>query len=220
MVTSAPSAPGGDDAQRVTLASYDAHVAEYLAATPAVTPPSLATWFEAVLAGLPATTRVLELGSGPGRDARHLIARGVDVTCSDGAPAFVDLLRNAGLPALLIDFSRDPIPGGFDVVLAVAYLGHLDRAQFAVLAGRVRAALPASGRFALSVREGEGERWTTAKLGAPRYVCSWDEPGLRRALVDAGFTVHEVGRAVSAHGDPILRMIAEVTPARRGRPRA
>ncbi|WP_065964308.1 GNAT family N-acetyltransferase [Curtobacterium sp. UCD-KPL2560] len=62
-----------------------------------------------LLALVPAGSHVLELGSGPGRDADALEAAGLRVDRTDGAAAFVDRLRAAGHDARLLDVRRDDV---------------------------------------------------------------------------------------------------------------
>lgn len=192
----------------LTLASYQAHVDDYVRGTPSQTSTSRAEWFAEVTAGLPTTARLLELGSGTGRDARHLATRGYQVTCTDATPAFVDLLRaNGHHDAYHLDMVTDPLPEGYDVIMSVAAMLHLTRPQFEDLVARVRTALPDAGRFAFSVKEGDGEAWTTVKLGAPRYFCYWQAHDLRDLVQRRGFTAR-ITHSRGPTGEPFVRVIA------------
>ena len=62
--------------KRITVASYDAHAEAYRAGTEEM-PDSVRAAMERFVAALPAGARILEVGSGPGRDARALEAAGL-----------------------------------------------------------------------------------------------------------------------------------------------
>lgn len=54
---------------------------------------------------------------------------------------------------------------------------------------KVSRALEVGGRFAFTLIEGEGDKWSTGKLGDERYFCYWQEDEVRAALHDSGFVV-------------------------------
>jgi SAM-dependent methyltransferase len=132
---------------------------------------------------------VLELGSGPGREAQYLEARGLRVHRTDATPAFVERLRQAGHQARILDVRRDDLGGPFDDVLANAVLLHLDRDDLGVALRACHDATRPDGALALTLKEGDGEAWSDAKLGMPRWFVYWREGPLRQALTDAEWTV-------------------------------
>jgi len=73
-----------------TIRSYDAVAAEY-AAEAAAMPEWVAREIDAFVNDLGGPGRVLEIGSGGGRDALALEQRGVSVRRTDVAKGFVDL---------------------------------------------------------------------------------------------------------------------------------
>jgi SAM-dependent methyltransferase len=194
------------DPDDTTLASYEAAADSYVEQTTAPAPVLLV--FLDRLADLVGHGHVLELGSGPGWDADYLEARGVQVTRTDATCAFVDRLRAAGHQARLLDIRRDDLGGPYDAVLADAVLLHLSRDQFRHALRRIRQAVGADGLLAITLKEGDGEGWSTARLGLPRHFTYWHEPALRQALDDAGwhvtFLAHVHGRT-----DQWLQVIAQ-----------
>ena len=80
---------------RDTVRSYDAVAAEY-AAEAAAMPEWVATEIDAFVTGLGGSGRVLEIGSGGGRDALELEKRGISVRRTE--KGFVELLRESGRP--------------------------------------------------------------------------------------------------------------------------
>jgi hypothetical protein len=74
---------------RDTVRSYDAVAAEY-AAQAAVMPQWVATEIDAFVTDLGGSGRVLEIGSGGGRDALELEKRGISVRRTDILMGFVE----------------------------------------------------------------------------------------------------------------------------------
>jgi SAM-dependent methyltransferase len=194
------------DPDDTTLASYEAAADSYIEQTTAQAPVLLA--FLDRLADLVGHGRVLELGSGPGWDAAYLERRGVRVTRSDATRAFVDRLRAAGHQAQLLDIRHDDLGGPYDAVLADAVLLHLSRDQFRHALGRIRRAVTPAGLLAVTLKEGDGEQWSTARLGLPRHFTYWREPALRQALPDAGWHVTFLAH-VPGQTDQWLHVIAQ-----------
>jgi SAM-dependent methyltransferase len=90
----------------------------------------------------PPPATVIDAGGGPGRQARHLLDRGYDVTLYDLVPKHVEQATARGVPAHVGDARR--LPAGdatADAVLLLGPLYHLpdadDRAQALTEASRV-----------------------------------------------------------------------------------
>ena len=178
---------GGSDPDDITLAAYQASAPRYIERTLPAPPPVLA--YLDRFAALAGQGHILEIGSGPGRDADYLEQRGLRVTRSDATPAFVGRLRAAGHDARLLDVRSDDLGGPYDGVLANAVLLHLSREQFRAAMHRLRQAVTTGGLLAVTLKEGDGGQWSTAKLGLPRYFTYWRETALRRVLQDTGWEV-------------------------------
>jgi SAM-dependent methyltransferase len=201
---------------RDTVRSYDAVAAEY-AAEAAAMPAWVATEIDAFVTGLGGPGRVLEIGSGGGRDALALEKRGISVRRTDISKGFVDLLRESGFEADLLDPLTEDLadpqrPGmPYDGIWACACLIHVARDDFGTVLRRLAEATRTGGRLHASVREGEGESVSTrGSAAAPRrYVETyWPEPGLRSALTDTGWIVSEVRRCMGRPGDRWLSVRA------------
>jgi len=199
-----------------TVRSYDAVAAEY-AAEAAAMPEWVAKEIDAFASGLGGSGRVLEIGSGGGRDALALEKRGLSVRCTDVSRGFVDLLRERGFEADLLDPLTDDLvdpqrPGtAYDGIWACACLIHVSRQDLQIVLGRLAKATRTGGRLHASVREGDGEAVSTHGGGAAprRYVETyWREPALRAAHADAGWIVSEVRRYVGRPDDRWLSVRA------------
>ena len=193
------------DPGEVTLATYAAAARRYREQDPAPAPALVA--FLDGLAGLVGTGHVLELGSGPGRDATRLEERGVRVTRTDATPAFVEMMRADGHEARVLDIRTGELGGPYDAVLAQAVLLHLTRAQFEDVLRRARRAVTDAGVLAFTLKEGDGEAWSTAKLDLPRHFTYWREPAVREALGRTGWTVTSLDR-VAGRLEPWLYVLA------------
>lgn len=196
------------DDDNITLAAYEAATDRYLehSAPPG---PEMVTYLDR-FASMVGEGRVLELGSGPGWDAVHLETRGVQVARSDATPAFLTRLRAAGHQARLLDMRTDDLGGPWDGVLADAVLLHLDRPQLDDLLSRARRAVTDNGMLGLTVKEGDGAAWTTAKLDRPRLFTYWREPALRDILTRTGWTVHRLDHVTGRH-EPWLYVLARAS---------
>lgn len=86
----------------ITLATYEA-TARRFQETGVVLDPSVRSFLDRIVDRVGVGGHVLELGSGPGRDARYLEGCGVRVRRSDATRAFVDILREDGDEAQLLD---------------------------------------------------------------------------------------------------------------------
>ncbi|MBB4483321.1 class I SAM-dependent methyltransferase [Rhizobium etli] len=199
-----------------TVRSYDAAAAEY-AAEAAVMPEWVATEIDAFVTELPGSGRVLEIGSGGGRDALELEKRGISVRRTDISKGFVELLRESGFEADLLDPLTDDLadpqrPGmPYDGIWACACLIHVAREDFGTVLGRLAEATRFGGRLHVSVREGDGEDVSThGSAAAPRrYVETyWREPALRSALTNADWIVSDISRYVGRPHDRWLSVRA------------
>jgi len=151
----------------------------------------------------PDGAQVLEIGSGPGFDAALLEDRGFRVRRTDATAAFVEMLRANGHEADLLDVRTDDVGGPYDVVFAQAVLLHIDRAELPRVLARLSAAVRPGGLLAISLKEGDGEAWSSHKVELPRHFVFWREEPLRTALVGAGWEPVVVEHVVTP-GDPWL----------------
>jgi SAM-dependent methyltransferase len=189
----------------VTIATYQASAQDYAEQTQR--PSAAVVRFYDALADRVGTGQVLEVGSGPGRAAGYLEARGVLVERTDVTPAFVEMQRAAGHQARLLDVRTDGLGGPYAAILADAVLLHLDRVQFADVLARMRSAVTDEGILAVTLKEGDGAGWTTAKLGRPRHYTFWREQQLRDVLARTGWAVLSLEH-VQGRVDPWLYLLA------------
>lgn len=73
----------------------------------------------------------LEIGAGTGRDSRFFQDQGLEVVCIDLSPAMVELCRQKGLAAYVMDMADIQFPASsFDAVYSMNSLLHLTKSEF------------------------------------------------------------------------------------------
>ena len=187
-----------------TVRSYDVSAAEY--AAEAVTMPKwLVGEIDVFVDALGGTGRILEIGSGGGRDARELERRGLSVRRTDAAQGFVDLLRADGFDAdrldpLTDDLTDPQVPDGcYDGVWSCACLFHVARDDLVTVLGRLSVVTRPGGRIHASFKEGDGDIQSTSSNDPRRRYTDtlWRAPDLRSQFATAGWIVDDV----RTHGD-------------------
>ncbi|OBZ96480.1 SAM-dependent methyltransferase [Pararhizobium polonicum] len=121
---------------------------------------------DSFLAGLAAGARILELGCGGGQDSQAMLARGFDVTPTDGSPemaAQASLLL--GRPVAVLAFDQLSETAAYDAVWANACLLHVPRPELAAVLSRIHRALKPGGIFYASFKAGSVE----GRDGLQRY---------------------------------------------------
>jgi hypothetical protein len=167
-----------------TVLAYERYAQQYIANTPTARSPLI----DDLIALTAADQRVLELGSGPGRDALALEAAGLIVDRTDGAASFVDRLRADGYSARLLNIHSADYGGVYDAIFANAVLLHVPRSQLTGVLTVARHATSIGGVIVASFKKGDGEGWSDRKLDARRHFTYWREGQLRDAFVAAGWT--------------------------------
>jgi SAM-dependent methyltransferase len=187
-------------ASAATVRAYGAYAHDYRDNTTAV-PDAVRVMIDRFVDRLPDGARVLEIGSGPGRDAVALEEAGLSVRRTDITPSFVSMLRAAGHEADLLDPLTDDLSDpaapetSYDGVWASACLLHVARADLERVLTRLAEATRPGGLLHLSLKEGDGEGWSIhGNVSAPRFFTYWREEPLRAALEASGWTVDELQR--------------------------
>ena len=173
-----------------TVRAYDLDAVAYVEASPTM-PDSVRADIEAFAERLGVGARVLEIGSGGGRDARLMEDLGLRVRRTDITPGFVALLREQGVDADLLDPLVDDLlspEGPYDAVWANASLLHVRRDDLTTVLSRLAAVTRPGGLLRASVKEGDGEGWSThGSVRNPRYFTYWGADALRSVTTAAGW---------------------------------
>lgn len=157
------------------------------------------------LALLPAGAAILELGCGAGGDSAEMIARGYNVTPTDGSPELAEIAsRKLGRPVGTLLFHDLKAVAAYDGVWANACLLHVPREQLAGVLGLIHRALKPGGAFYASYKAGEGD----GRDALDRYYNYPTEDWLRATYAEAGAWTDlsiETGR-VKAFDDAMAEM--------------
>lgn len=140
-----------DDA---TLAFYAANAADYVRQTAGKPDERLLAFLDA----LTPTASVLELGSGSGRDAAEMLARGFEVDATDASPELAaEAERRLGRAVRILRFDQLDAQAAYDAVWASASLLHAPATELVDDLRRIHIALRPGGLFAASFKAGSGE---------------------------------------------------------------
>jgi len=136
--------------------------------------------------------RVLDLGSGSGRDAVLLRDCGLEVVCVDASKAMTDITTKLGFESHLASFSELDFPtSSFDGIWAYTSLIHISKNEARNVIAKLHTLLKPSGAFAIGVIEGNTAGMVERKTmpGAMRYFKNYHKDELRQLVEPIGFTL-------------------------------
>jgi SAM-dependent methyltransferase len=181
-------APAAAETARRTQATYDAVASDFLARTR--DPGRTACFVDRFAAVLARGARVVDLGSGPGRDTALLAARGLRAFCLDRSRGMLQAGREE-FPAVRAQGDLLALPLRTACVQgawANASLLHLPADDLPAALGEIRRVLAPGGHLHVSVKRGEGCEWETDRYGHPRFFQYWSGARLDAVLRAAGFS--------------------------------
>jgi predicted TPR repeat methyltransferase len=180
-----------------TLNSYNDHLQEYLDSMSPTMNEYIKEWLKRVLALIPKGSPILELGTGAGRDAEYIESLGYKVMRTDAAKGFVELMRQQGYEARVLDALTDDYGTDLAMIFANAVLLHFDPGQTTQVLKKAQTSLMPGGLFVFSVKQGTGEEWSKDKIDAPRYFYYWRPEELKKILAETGFETLELAEGKS-----------------------
>lgn len=133
--------------------------------------------------------RVLDVGSGPGRDGLILKKACLSVVCVDASEAMVKISSERGLQSIVGDFNELPFPDkSFDGVWAYTSLLHIPKSEISRPLGEIRRVLKDSGIFGLGLIEGDKEMYRESSgVGKPRWFSFYEKSEIENLLNKANF---------------------------------
>jgi ubiquinone/menaquinone biosynthesis C-methylase UbiE len=139
-----------------------------------------------------ANGKILDVGSGPGRDGLLLKELGLDVVCIDASEEMVKLSSARGLKSVLGNFYNLPFPNdSFDGVWAYTALLHIPKKEISSSLDEINRMLKNDGILGLGMIEGEGEIYKESSgMNLPRWF--------------SFYTKHEIEELLQKHGFEIL----------------
>lgn len=135
--------------------------------------------------------RILDLGSGPGRDSAYFLERGFEPFCLDFSSEMVRMCREKGLRAEIGDLENLSFNDeSFDGVWAYTSLLHIPKKNFPRVLRNIGRILVNQGIFYLGMKEGDFEGWIESDKypGMKRFfsLCQDDE---LREIVSTRFSI-------------------------------
>lgn len=187
---------------RRTVQAYEGSARHYNTLCDSDPPPFVEDALRRMVQCVPLGGSVLEVGSGPGRDADFVESHGAVVRRTDAVQAFLDLQAERGKKGELLNIVTDDLGGPYDAVLAMCVLIHVDRQQIDEVLRKVFAALKRGGAFLVSMRKGEGE------TSGDYHTVYWTRDGFAARLVAAGLRIQWDMESVDSDGDEWITFLA------------
>jgi 2-polyprenyl-3-methyl-5-hydroxy-6-metoxy-1,4-benzoquinol methylase len=175
-----------------TIAAYDRNLERYIKHTPIgynSNHKPLLRWINTTLTHVRAPGKILEVGSGLGREADYIESLGFDILRSDAAYSFVEYLHSQTKRAIMLNALKDDFGAIFDMIFANAVTQHFTEEDMRLFLKKTHAALRPGGLLAFSTKQGRGEIWTKEKLSAKRYIHFWCPQDLLQLLEGAGYKI-------------------------------
>ncbi len=122
--------------------------------------------------------RILDLGSGSGRDSLFFKQQGFDPLCLDLSPEMVAGCREKGLKAIIGDLERLNFisPESFDGVWAYTSLVHVPKRKFPEVLSNIKNVLSEDGLLYLGMNEGDFEGFIESdKYGVRRFFSFYSD---------------------------------------------
>jgi len=183
-----------------TVQMYEGYARNYALLIDPLPDPDLRHWLDRLCTDVGPGARILEVGSGTGRDADYLESLGAEVHRTDATQAFLDIQAERGRKAHRLNVVTDDLTAagqpGYDAIVAMCVLIHVDRPALPGVLAKIQGALRPYGLFLVNVREGSADR-----ISATCFTSQW-RPGEFEGLVsDAAFVIEGTGRFVNGDGD-------------------
>lgn len=139
--------------------------------------------------------KVLNVGSGPGRDGLLLKESGLAVVCLDASSTMVELSARRGLETVLGDFLNLPFDDeSFAGVWAYTSLLHIPKAEVGRSLMEIHRVLKPGGVFGLGLIEGDAEMYRESSgVKQPRWFSYYSQVEVASLLKQYGFEISHEG---------------------------
>lgn len=191
-----------------TVEAYNNHIQQYVDGTTHDVSGPIKYWLDSIVEGLPYDARIMELGSAFGRDADYLESKGFTVDRTDVTPGFVKLQKELGRSSRVLNAISDAFPDELDAIFANAVMLHFNGKEIEQVLAKSYISLRANGRLGITLKAGDGEEWSSMKLGAPRYFHYWRPESIQPVLESAGFSIVDINSS-AANGTEWLQIVTK-----------
>lgn len=134
---------------------------------------------------------VLDIGSGPGRDALIFQTAGKVLTCLDASQAMINICKARGLNALLGDFNHLPFDdASFDGAWAYTSLLHVPKAEIDQPLREIHRILKPNRILGIGMIEGDWEGYRESSgVSLPRWFSYYQKDELVNIIARHGFSL-------------------------------
>ena len=171
-----------------TILAYEADAQGYVDKTPTQMAGDKKAWVDLALSMIGPTARILELGSGFGRDADYIESQGFTVQRSEAAKSFIKFMEQGGHTPILLNAITEDYGGPYDLIFANAVLLHFTSSETATVMKKTISALAPNGLFAFRLKAGDGSEWDKS-MKLPRLMQYWHPDDLKKVVTENGFHV-------------------------------
>lgn len=135
--------------------------------------------------------KILDVGSGPGRDGLLLKEKGLEVICLDASEAMIKLCEEKELESVVGDFVSMPFENNsFDGAWAYTSLLHISKADVSKAFDEINRVLKDDGILGLGLIEGDTEEYRESSgVNMPRWFSFYTKEEVEQLLTEHGFKV-------------------------------
>ncbi len=135
--------------------------------------------------------KILNVGSGPGRDGLLLKEKGLKVICLDASEVMVKLCEEKGLQSVVGNFLSMPFEDNtFDGAWAYTSLLHIPKADVSKAFNEIKRVLKDDGIIGLGLIEGEEEGYRESSgVSMPRWFSFYTKEEIEKLLEEHNFKV-------------------------------
>ncbi len=128
---------------------------------------------------------LLEIGAGTGKDGKFFQEQGLKVTCIDLSPAMIELCKQKGLDAYVMDVTELDFPAdSFDAIYAMNSLLHLTKMEFSDALLHLNQLLKPDGLFYLGIYGGVDQEgiWEKDAYEPKRFFSFFTDEHLKQTV--------------------------------------
>jgi len=180
------------DIKKETQLAYNKYASEYGERTKYFLKKYLAEDVNLFLRNLKGK-KILDLGSGPGRDALFFKQNGFSPVCADMSESMVNLCRQKGLKAYEMDIENLEFENNsFDGIWSYASLLHLPKNKIEGVLEKIKELIKENGIFYIGMKVGEFEGFKTDQNYPDyrRYFSFYQKEELEKLLIKSFEILH------------------------------
>lgn len=156
--------------------------------------------------------KILDLGSGPGRDSLYFKQQGFEPLCVDYSSQMIELCKAKGLETYQKDMEDLDFFNEFDGVWACTSLLHLPKLKFSSMIQKISSFLKKEGVLYLGMGEGKGEGFKKSSHypGCERYFSFYTKEELEKEL-QPYFEIFHFSRTTPEENKSFINFIGKKT---------